>query len=121
MTAYEYWEVGLSTVSNSLALVSLCIAVLSGYCVVAYTVGAKLTRAQVSALNLNYIIWGSYLAFSGATSLANGFRRMYTAQEMLGEQAAIVPYSIQVYSLLVILLGATSLWFMWSIRHPKTE
>ncbi len=45
MTAYEYLEVGLSNLSNSIALVSLSIAVLSGYCLVAYTVGAKLTRA----------------------------------------------------------------------------
>jgi hypothetical protein len=121
MTAYEYLEVGLSNLSNSIALVSLSIAVLSGYCLVAYTVGAKLTRAQVSALNLNYIIWCSYLSFSGGTSLANGFRRINTAQEILGEQAAIVPYSIQMYSLLCILLTTTSLWFMWSVRHPKTE
>jgi hypothetical protein len=121
MTAYEYLELGQSSTSNAIALVSLGIAVLSGYCIVAYAIGTKLTRAQVSVLNINYVIWVSYLGFSGGATLTSGHRRVAKAQEILGEQAAIVPYSIQIYSLLGILLLTTSLWFMWSVRHAKAE
>ena len=87
----------------------------------AYVVGAKLTRIQVVALNINYAIWGFYLAATGDAAMMNGFNRRELAQEMLVAPAATVPYSIQVYWSLGTMLMVTSLWFMWSMRHPKTE
>jgi hypothetical protein len=121
MTAYEYLEIGQSNISNAIALVSLAIAVLSGYVVVAYTVGAKLTRPQVVLLNMNYSIWGFYLITSGGTSLQNGLDRVYKAQGMLGESVVYIPLSIHIYYSLGALIFSTSLWFMWSVRHPKVE
>jgi hypothetical protein len=121
MTAYEYLELGQSNLANTIALVSLSIAILSGYCIVAYAVGAKLTRAQVSAFNINYFIWFVFLGLAGGATLASANRRTTKGQEMLGQQVDFPPYSLEMFGLLGILLLTTSLWFMWSVRHPKTE
>ena len=121
MTPYELLELAQGSSANAIGLVSLAIAVLSGYVVVAYAVGAKLTRLQVVALNINYTIWWLYLAASGATGITNGLRKNQLAQELLGEPIASLPYSIHIYWSLSTMLLVTSLWFMWSIRHPKTK
>ena len=121
MTPYELLELAQGSFANAIGLVSLAIAVLSGYVVVAYAVGAKLTRLQVVALNINYTIWLLYLAASGATGITNGLRKNQLAQELLGEPIASLPYSIHIYWSLSTMLLVTSLWFMWSIRHPKTK
>lgn len=119
MTAYEYLDVAQSNFSNALANVSLAIAVLSGYLVVAYTVGVKLTRTQVSVLNTNYVIWMLYILASGGTGLANGYARATVAKEMLGESPLLLSYPVHMYVLIGFLLLTTSLWFMWSVRQPK--
>jgi hypothetical protein len=121
VTAYEYLDVAQSNFSNAIAMVSLSIAVLSGYVIVAYTVGAKLSRVQVAVFNTNYVIWSLYLMASGGTALANGYARVSVAQEMLGDSLISVSYPIHIYGLIGFLLVTTSLWFMWSIRHPKTD
>jgi hypothetical protein len=121
MTPYEYLDVSQSNLSNAIAIVSLSIAVLSGYVVVAYMVGVKLTRAQVMVLNFNYTLWSFYLLASGGVALANGLTRIRKATEMLGETVALVPYSVYFYYCIGLTLIFTSLWFMWSVRRPKTE
>ena len=121
MTPYEYLDISQSNLSNSIAIVSLSIAVLSGYVVVAYMVGAKLTRTQVMLLNFNYTLWSLYLLASGGAALANGLARIRKATEMLGETVSLVPYSIYFYYCIGLTLVLTSLWFMWSVRRPKTE
>jgi hypothetical protein len=121
MTPYEYLDVSQSNLSNAIAIVSLFIAVLSGYVVVAYVVGAKLTRTQVMVLNFNYTLWSLYLLASGGTTLSNALTRIRKATEILGETVVHVPYSIYFYYCIGLTLIFTSLWFMWSVRRPKTE
>ena len=71
MTAYEYLDLAQGSNANSLAMVSFGFAILCGYLIVAYAVGSKLSRPQVTALTAIYTIsflfnlvshWGAMLA-----------------------------------------------------------
>jgi hypothetical protein len=93
---------------------------LFGYLIVASFIGAKLTRVQAAILIALYLFW--------LVRLAIVFNLVWiTAQNTLGELRKIspdynpvVPSIWGVYSLLLCLtLG--SLYFMWTVRHPKTE
>ena len=93
---------------------------LFGYLVVAYLVGAKLTKVQVAILNVLYLTWQ-----------LNSFRTLsiinVNAGVLLGQMREISPeltptppsllVALSLYSCLIL----ASLYFMWSIRHPKKE
>jgi len=121
MTPYEYLDIANGNLSHTTALVSLAIAVLSGYVVVAYSVGDKLTRTQVFALNTSYIIWSSYLLLSGGLNLRSAFDNWAIGYEMLGKPWGTIPAGVYVFYGVGFIVFSTSLWFMWSVRHPKTE
>jgi len=120
MTPYEYFDLAQGSVSNVIALLSLGIAILSGYVVVAYLVGAKLTSTQVVMLNLNYTIWWLFLLASTGNSIANGLT-WGKAASTLGEPVVFVPQAMYLHYCIGMMLLITSLWFMWSVRHTKTD
>lgn len=118
MTPYEYFALAQGNISNAIGLLSLSIAILSGYLVVTYMVGAKLTRVQVVVLNFVYTLWLLFQSVSSASLLADGVKRARTAAEMLGEPFPYFPYAAHMNIGISLLLLVTSLWFMWSVRHP---
>jgi len=120
MTPYEYFDLAQGSLSNVTALVSLWVAILSGYVVVAYLVGARLTRAQVVMLNLNYTIWSLFLLACGGNLIANGMT-WENAAKTPEAPVLFVPQAIYFHYCIGILLLITSLWFMWSVRHTKTD
>jgi hypothetical protein len=94
--------------------------VLFGYLIVAYLVGAKLTRVQAAILTTLYLFW--------IFRLVAVLNFIWTAaQNTLDEMRKIspdfnpgTPSIWGVYGLLLCLtLG--SLYFMWTVRHPKAE
>jgi hypothetical protein len=93
---------------------------LFGYLIVAYFIGAQLTRVQVGILTTLYLFWVVRLGV--VLNLL-----LYSGQITIGEMRKISPDLIPPmpsvsgpYAILTILTLA-SLYFMWSIRHPKTE
>lgn len=120
MTAYEYMDLAYSGLSLATTMVSLWIAVLSGYLIAAYTIGSNLTRWQASVLNIAYSIWGFYLLFSGATNLHRAHSHITVAAELDQQISAPAAYVLHGYAIVGLLLWMSSLWFMWSVRHPKT-
>ena len=121
MTAYEYMDLAYSGFSATATMVSLMIAVLSGYLVVAYAIGSNLTRLQVTALNIAYSIWTIYLLLSGTINLIRARYHLILAAELDQQLSSPVAYIVHGYVSIGLLLWLTSLWFMWSVRHPKTE
>ena len=93
---------------------------LFGYLIVAYFIGAKLTRVQAAIFTALYVFWlvRSIIAFNVI---------WMAGQYTLGELREISPdYNVSIpsvwgiYSLLLCLtLG--SLYFMWTVRHPQTK
>ena len=95
-------------------------ALLFGYLIVAYFVGAQLTKVQAGILTTLYLFW--------LVRLAIVFNFLWTStHNTLGEMKKIspdfspaIPSAWGMYSLLFCLtLG--SLYFMWTVRHPKAE
>ena len=117
MTVYEYMDLVYSGFSMATVMVSLLVAVLSGYLVVAYVVGSNLTRIQVSVLNCAYSIWTLYLILSGAVNLVRARDHLLSASELDQQIVAPIAFMTHGYVSIALLLWLTSLWFMWDVRH----
>lgn len=138
MTEYEIADLALSTQEGirqhvglvqeqgSLALTSLSVyfTLIFGYLIVAYFVGANLTRVQNAILTLLYlsIVILNRVAFLG---IQQGGKVLYLGLKELRPDAA--PVSLFTDSGIVIsavVFAASiiaSLYFMWRVRHPTTE
>jgi hypothetical protein len=91
---------------------------LFGYLIVAYFIGAKLTKVQLAILNALYLIW--HLSLFRNLSIIN-----LNADFLLGEMRKIspeltptAPSLLAGLSLLSCLILA-SFYFMWSIRRAR--
>jgi hypothetical protein len=138
MTEYEIADLALSTQEGireqvsllqaqaSLALSSLSVyfSLISGYLLVAYFVGANLTRAQNVILTVLYLLTMilNRVAFLGiqlgGQELYIGLMDLYpdTSVLVLFTDAGIVITSA-VFAASII----ATLYFMWRVRHPKAE
>lgn len=98
---------------------------LFGYLLVAYFIGAHLTRAQVIILNILYSvsIGATMFQMTSSAFIALGFLERFLEVSTLRntDLSAINPGYIVFAVILNIALVITSLYFMWTIRQPKIE
>lgn len=97
---------------------------LFGYLLVAYFIGASLTRTQIVILNTLYVasIGATIFQMTTGAFTALGFlNKFLEVSGNSGETTPIDPKYIGFGLALNLALIATSLYFMWSVRHPKTE
>jgi len=125
MTEYELVDLLRSGVANMLAGQAIYFTQLGSYLLVAYLVGSKLTRFQVTFLNFLLIILGATGTTGFLASLRSNFDvrdrliEMGSSQiQMSTEIAQTSSYTFVAFRT-VVLLGC--LGFMWQVRHPKTE
>ena len=122
MSPYEYLDLAQGSAANALSMVTFGFTILCGYLFVAYTIGEKLKRSQVIAITAIYAASYIYnmilhlLAVSNTVDFARmaGQISLETAP-LLSQGAVLTMLTIRASIFLV------SLWFMWDIRHPKTE
>jgi len=93
---------------------------LFGYLIVAYLVGAKLTKVQVAILNALYLSWQLNSFRSLSILNTNAGVLLEKMAEISPELTPNIPSLLVALSLYSCLILA-SLYFMWSIRHPKKE
>ena len=138
MTEYEIADLALSTQEGirqqvglvqeqaSLALSSLSVyfSLIFGYLLAAYFVGVNLTRAQNVILTLLYLstIFLNRAAFLsillGGKDLNMGLMELSPdARPIFLLSDAGIVFGMAVSAALIV----ASLYFMWSVRHPKTE
>jgi hypothetical protein len=122
MTEYELADLLASFSGDTLVYIPMVISVVSGYLVVAWLVGNRLSRSQVSLVNVLYVSFMLLLGFSWAkrVSVALSYQDELIAKnpnrvEVQGDWLVVV-----VFVMTSIVLIAT-LKFMWDIRHPKSE
>jgi hypothetical protein len=119
-------QVGLVQDMMSLALSSLSVyfSLIFGYLLVAYFVGANLTRAQNVILTLLYIA-SMILNRSGMLSIQLGGKDLIIDLMELSPDARLVfifsDAGVVIVLTVVAASIAASLYFMWRVRHPKTE
>jgi hypothetical protein len=96
---------------------------LFGYLVVAYFAGAHLTKIQsliFSALYLTAFLAGMFSATNSAL-VAVGFQDRFVEVSGLTETPTLTPLFVLLATILNLSMLLASLYFMWSVRHPKTE
>ena len=123
MTEYELTDIIMSRFATMTDQAALYFALISGYLVVAYLVGKRLTLLQVMVVNSLFVVWTLGLLAGWHTTL-EAIVELEAAIHELGSFSAVNELSFaSAYSFsLVQLLGIiASLIFMWSVRHPKTE
>lgn len=137
MTEYELADIALSTQSlfwqqaqTSAAIVELIQAVIDriatllfGFLTVTYLVGPKLSRGQATLFSVLYLFWQLRLVFISGEL----FRRLEVVNLEMAhsgqveiEQMSWMTQGLPTVLLLLICVAA-SVYFMWSIRHPKEE
>lgn len=125
MTEYEMTDIIMSRFGHMTEQASLYFALVSGYLITAYVVGARLTRLQVTVINTLYCLWtigilGGYInTVSDTIELEQAIRGVGTtptAGKM--SDSTFAAYSFAIVQAIGII---ASLVFMWSVRHPKSE
>ena len=93
---------------------------LFGYLIVSYFVGAQLTRVQSVILTALYLFWQLRVGVAINAVAINAKFIVAELRNISPELELAIPSILGVYTLLAFLTLA-SLYFMWSVRHPKPE
>jgi hypothetical protein len=122
MTEYELMDLMLTAVDGGTAVIGTILTVVSGYLIVAWLIGDKLTTAQMTMVNLLLIctapimIWGWLGRYLVALDLQD---QLLVLAPQTTERVSM--YVIIVFPIILSILILGSLKFMWDIRHPKKE
>jgi hypothetical protein len=123
MTEYEILDLVASESAAMASQFNIYLTVLFAYLIVGYFVGDKLTTAQTVVLTSLYI-WPSSAQVMGMRLTLNH------VVELFDRKAEVAPassyestYSAYTHLWLAAMLVAigAGLYFMWNVRHPKTE
>jgi hypothetical protein len=115
----EAWGLFLG---NSQAGLGLYLSILSGYLIIAYLVGAKLTRAQVSIVTALFVFSTASVSLWFAAWSQRALEFAMEAKQLNPDrQVSNSTEALLIFTSMLFLGIIASLYFMWSIRHPKTE
>jgi hypothetical protein len=125
MTEYEILDVLATVNGNAVTATGVYFSVLTAYCLVAYVVGAKLTRYQVTFINVVFLVYNLIAALNVASMvnrqllMSNRLAEISAATRLIGEEGSAL--IIAIFVMLRVLLVVGALGFMWQVRHAKTE
>jgi len=134
MTEYEIADLALSTqaifwqqlqvaqghAERAVDVIQQFGTLLFGYLIVAYFIGAQLTRVQAAILTALYLFWMARLVLVMNMIWVGAQFTLAEMKKISPDLDPAVPSVLGLYAFFFILtLG--SLYFMWTIRHPKTE
>ena len=113
--------VSFETWANVLTCITLLITLVSGYLVVAFAVGFRLTRQQVIIVNSIYLLMTMFLLWGTVAMVGKAHGFEVIAYSMAGKEFdEFVPRG-DIANSIAIIFGiaiVASLKFMWDIRHP---
>ena len=117
MTQYELQDLFVSWVAQTQQMSITYLSIVSGYLLVAHFLGSQLSRPQVIIVNAIYIVY-AIAQIGGFYSQMGTLAYLGEASSRLGGYADIAAWGILWCSIqLTMLIG--SLYFMWTVRHPK--
>jgi hypothetical protein len=125
METADWLDFMAAAMENGTTYYALFFTVVSGYLVVAYTVGKNLLRNQVTFVNFLFIV-STFMASTGViTAFRDGMIAYRKGADKIEEMTAISAGLETVYLTAVvglnILIVLGCLKFMWDVRHPKAE
>jgi len=119
MTDAELWELILISQANAATCFAIFLTLVSGYLVVAYSVGSRLLGSQISIVNLVFIVSALTVGFATYAALSRAsFLLGFVGSEYASPLSAGINY-YPVAALAMLAMKLMCLVFMWQIRHPK--
>jgi hypothetical protein len=125
MTISELVLMSQGDAGTALMLSDSALAIMSGYLLIAYFIGAKLTLFQASFVNCIFIL----VRFVSFLTLQGVLKRNQYWIDKIQELDPSIPYgtmaqgdrgSAAAWAVFIIMTGG-ALLFMWQVRHPKNE
>lgn len=123
MTEYEMGEMMHSQMGQMWQAGQMYFTLVSAYLAVSYLVGGNLTKAQASVISILYLVWVAAV-ISG--QIIAGFSLVHIEIALDEVNSIILPFGtrtlLNMYLFMFVQIAGVlaSLWFMWSVRHPKT-
>lgn len=122
MTEAELWELVILSQANIASLLGIYLTAASGYLVVSYLVGGKLTNMQTFLVTGLYIVFGMITTFALNVNLIRaGFLMEFTDEKYRPPLSPIVQVMPAIVTTFLFFGVLGCLKFMWDVRHPKTE
>ncbi len=126
MTELEAVEAANGNYANAMASYTIFFAVVTGYLAVAYLVGKKFTGFQVFFVTTLFLFVAGPALAVFASFLETGLH--YTSIEMQMRdstgpiQSIVASRSLMSFTIVVnFCFYLVCMWFMWDIRHTKSE
>ncbi|TDG12855.1 hypothetical protein E2F43_14950 [Seongchinamella unica] len=124
MTEYEMGELLHNQFDTLWESSQMYFTLVSAYLVVAYLVGDKLTRKQYSIVTTLYLFWVYGVI---QTQCVSGIGAIRLAEIISGKEGILLQYShgflmeFGIFGFTVVMVCGVfaSLYFMWTVRHPK--
>ena len=124
MTEYELVDAMNGTVSAMMSSQGLFLSVLFAYLLAAYTVGSKLTQFQAAFISLVFLFF-TLAGSSAMASMSNevSYYGSAIADIRGSDVGGGIPANLVAPMLVLVrlLMATGALYFMWQVRHPKTE
>ena len=122
MTEYELVDNAITYFTAALTAFGMYITVLSGYVIAAFVAGERLIRAQVWVVNVFFFCTASVFTLATVTCYARTHEYAKRLLELDPTRTSrFNEYAASGVGALQILGIAACLYFLWSVRHPKTE
>jgi hypothetical protein len=125
MTEYEYMDLFLTLVERSENAGLAFLTVVSGYLIVAYLIGDKLTKKQVTLVSALFFCYATAQVLAQISQINAILMLDHVMYENFPDSpiqndssAAKMGY---IWPLLEFLAILASLNFMWSVRNPTSE
>jgi hypothetical protein len=126
MTASEWMEIYTASAANGLTAQATILTMVSGYLVVAYSVGSKLSTLQVVVANLIYLGGAGTVLVSNHGSVLDSVNAREHAMSLdtgIGSIAYVEGWGPSEWAALVVVFNALfvifSFVFMWQVRRNK--
>ena len=126
MTEFELGEMLHNQFTVMWQAAQMYFTLVSAYLIASYMVGTKLTRQQNAVITSLYVVWVTSVIIGQITSVSAVLRLVNALLAIdsvaLGSGTSLETESA-VYAFMFVQIAGVlaSLWFMWSMRHPKTE
>jgi hypothetical protein len=119
MTEYEIADLTASVLSNFLTSLTVFLSIVSAYVISAFGAGERLTKIQLSVVNLCFLVAVGILGFL----VVSLFRRFFALAQSIGVERgsiAAVDFTWPLSVLLVSIVFGCFI-FMWDVRGRNDE
>ena len=123
MTEYELADLIATQTGNGTSVLALFLTVVSGYLIVSWLVGHRLSPPQAALINTLFVVFAGLCIFAWFTHFMSALS--YQNELTVLNPQRISPLQTEKIvigtAVLLVIVMIACLKFMWDVRHPKTE